>query len=141
MRRDDGPSPCEVADRLRDPVHTVSTIAHRAPERLGVTSQAGLTARMAAHDREVPGDGLTTVGQRSRIPTGEIDMPQQSSIRLRLRPAATWQMKKMLGRRDSKFGAFIACSRRAKGILRNNLRTTRNPAGTSWVADAEGPTP
>ncbi|RPG17320.1 MAG: LuxR family transcriptional regulator [Phycisphaera sp. TMED9] len=52
----DGLSRAQVADRLRVSVHTVSTLARRAYKKLGVTSQAELTARLTGHDREVPGD-------------------------------------------------------------------------------------
>ncbi len=52
----DGLTRAQVADRLRVSVHTVSTLARRAYKKLGVTSQAELTARLTGHDREVPGD-------------------------------------------------------------------------------------
>ncbi|MDG2133275.1 MAG: helix-turn-helix transcriptional regulator, partial [Phycisphaerales bacterium] len=52
----DGLSRAQVADRLQVSVHTVSTLARRAYKKLGVTSQAELTARLTGHDREVPGD-------------------------------------------------------------------------------------
>ena len=52
----DGLTRAQVADRLRVSVHTVSTLARRAYKKLGVTSQAELTARLTGHDRKVPGE-------------------------------------------------------------------------------------
>jgi DNA-binding CsgD family transcriptional regulator len=55
----DGLSRAQVADRLQLSVHTISTFARRAYRKLGVTSQAELTARLTGHDREVPGDSTS----------------------------------------------------------------------------------
>ena len=52
----DGLTRAKVADRLGLSVHTVSTLARRLYRKLGVSSQAELTARLSGHDREVPGD-------------------------------------------------------------------------------------
>ena len=52
----DGLTRAKVADRLGLSVHTVSTLARRLYRKLGVSSQAELTARLSGHDREVPGE-------------------------------------------------------------------------------------
>lgn len=51
----DGLTRAKVADRLGLSVHTVSTLARRLYRKLGVSSQAELTARLSGHDRAVPG--------------------------------------------------------------------------------------
>ena len=52
----DGLTRAKVADRLGLSVHTVSTLARRLYRKLGVSSQAELTARLSGHDRLVPGE-------------------------------------------------------------------------------------
>ena len=52
----DGLSRARVAEQLGLSVHTVGTLVRRAYKKLGVSSQAELAARLALHDRPVPGD-------------------------------------------------------------------------------------
>ena len=52
----DGLTRAKVADQLGLSVHTVSTLARRLYRKLGVSSQAELTARLSGHDRAVPGE-------------------------------------------------------------------------------------
>lgn len=52
----DGLTRAQVAAQLGRSVHTISTLARRLYRKLGVTSQAELTARLAGHDRAVPGE-------------------------------------------------------------------------------------
>lgn len=52
----DGLSRAHVAERMALSVHTVSTIARRVYRKLGVSSQAGLAARLAGHARQEVGE-------------------------------------------------------------------------------------
>ena len=52
----DGLSRATIASRLKITVNTVSTLARRAYRKLGVSSQAELTARLTGHGRPTPGE-------------------------------------------------------------------------------------
>ncbi len=52
----DGMSRSQIADQLDLSVHTVATLARRAYKKIGVSSQAELTARLSGHDRPTPGE-------------------------------------------------------------------------------------
>ena len=52
----DGLTRAQIADQLSISVNTVSTLLRRAYKKLGVTSQTELAARLAGHDRPLPGN-------------------------------------------------------------------------------------
>ena len=52
----DGLSRAQVADQFGLSVHTVGTLVRRAYKKPGVSSQVELAARLAGHNRPVPGD-------------------------------------------------------------------------------------
>jgi len=52
----DGLSRAHVAERMALSVHTVATIARRVYRKIGVSSQAGLAARLAGHARRELGE-------------------------------------------------------------------------------------
>lgn len=52
----DGLTRAQIADQLGISTNTVSTLLRRAYKKLGVTSQTELAARLAGHDRPLPGN-------------------------------------------------------------------------------------
>ena len=52
----DGLTRAQIADQLGISINTVSTLLRRAYKKLGVTSQTELAARLAGHDRPLPGN-------------------------------------------------------------------------------------